>query len=84
MSGLFYEMIIYLLVAWSFLVVEEMKAGSAQAKSYCVCVKPPKIMLHMHGIIPQLFDCWANPVAHLLLLKSSMASGHWFKTPTKG
>ena len=27
----------------------------------------------MHGIIPQLFDCWADPVAHLLLLKSSMA-----------
>ena len=26
----------------------------------------------MHGIIPQLFHCWANPVAHLLLLKSSM------------
>ena len=26
----------------------------------------------MHGIIPQLFDCWADPVAHLLLLKSSM------------
>ena len=26
----------------------------------------------MHGIIPKLFDCWAGPVAHLLLLKSSM------------
>ena len=26
----------------------------------------------MHGIIPQLFDCWADPVARLLLLKSSM------------
>ena len=26
----------------------------------------------MHGIIPKLFDFWANPVAHLLLLKSSM------------
>ena len=23
----------------------------------------------MHGIIPQLFDCWANSVAHLLLPK---------------
>ena len=31
-------------------------------------------MQHMHGIIPKLFDCWANPVAHLLLLKSSMAA----------
>ena len=29
-------------------------------------------MQKMHGIIPQLFDCWADPVAHLLLLKSSM------------
>ena len=26
----------------------------------------------MHGIISQLFDCWAYPVAHLLILKSSM------------
>ena len=29
-------------------------------------------MHHMHGIIPLLFDYWANPVVHLLLLKSSM------------
>ena len=29
-------------------------------------------MLHMHCIIPYMFDCWANKVAHLLLLKSSM------------
>ena len=26
----------------------------------------------MHGMIPLLFSCWADPVAHLLLLKSSM------------
>ena len=26
----------------------------------------------MHNIIPKLFDCWADTVAHLLLLKSSM------------
>ena len=26
----------------------------------------------MHGIITLLFDCWADPVVHLLLLKSSM------------
>ena len=26
----------------------------------------------MHGIIPFMFDCWAGPVVHLLLLKSSM------------
>ena len=30
-------------------------------------------MQHMHGIIPLLLDCWADPVAHLLLLKSSMS-----------
>ena len=30
-------------------------------------------MQHMHCKIPLLFDCWANPVVHLLLLKSSMA-----------
>ena len=28
----------------------------------------------MHGKIPYLFDCLADPVAHLLLLKSSMAT----------
>ena len=27
----------------------------------------------MHGIIPYMFDYWADPVVHLLLLKSSMA-----------
>ena len=46
-----------------------------QAESCCVYVKPEKFMQHMHGKIPLLFDCWADPVAHLLLLKSSMAKG---------
>ena len=27
-----------------------------------------KIMQHMHGTIPNLFDIWANPFDHLLLL----------------
>ena len=27
----------------------------------------------MHGNIPFIFDCWAYPVVHLLLLKSSTA-----------
>ena len=31
---------------------KEMKAVLAQAESCCVYVKPPKIMQHMHGIIP--------------------------------
>ena len=26
----------------------------------------------MHGVIPYMFDCWADPVVLLLLLKSSM------------
>ena len=30
----------------------------------------------MHGKIPQLFDCWADPVTHHLLLKSFMR-GPW-------
>ena len=28
----------------------------------------------MHGIISYMFDCWADPFNHLLLLKSSI--GH--------
>ena len=48
-----------------------MKAGLAQAESCCVYVKPEKFTQHMHGMIPKLFDCWAYPDAHLLLLKSS-------------
>ena len=48
------------------------KAFSAKAESCCVSVNPPKIMQHMHGIIPYMFDCWADLVVHLLLLKSSM------------
>ena len=46
--------------------------GLAQAESCCVNVKPKKIMQHMHGIIPYLFDFWAIPVAHLIILESSM------------
>ena len=49
-----------------------MKAFSAKAESCCVYVNPPKIMQHMHGIIPYMFDCWADLVVHLLLLNSSM------------
>ena len=45
-----------------------MRAGLAKAETCCVYVKPKNIMQHMHGIIPLLFDCWADPVAHPLLL----------------
>ena len=47
-----------------------MKAGLAEAESCCLYVKPQKIMQHMSGIIPFLFDCWADPVPHLLILKT--------------
>ena len=40
-------------------------------KLLCLC-EPQKIMQPIHGIIPYMFDCWADPVFHLLLLKSSM------------
>ena len=29
-------------------------------------------MQNMHGNIPYMFDCWADPVAHRFPLKSSM------------
>ena len=29
-------------------------------------------MQHTHGNLPYMFDCWADPFAHLLPLKSSM------------
>ena len=29
----------------------------------------------MYGNIPYMFDCWDDPVVHLLLLKSSMDRG---------
>ena len=31
-----------------------------------------KIMQHMHDNIPYKFNCWADPVVHLIILKSSM------------
>ena len=37
-----------------------MKAVSAQEVSYCVFKKQPKIMQHMHGTIPYMFDYWGQ------------------------
>ena len=34
-----------------------------------------KNMQHSYGIIPHMFDYWANPVVHLLKLKRSMTIG---------
>ena len=39
--------------------------------SCCVNGKPLKSMQHMHGNIPLMFDCWADPIFHMLLLKNS-------------
>ena len=59
------------ILPWSSLVLGDEGSGSAEAES-CVYVEPKKFMQHMHSKIPKLFDYWADPVAHFLLLKSSM------------
>ena len=43
-----------------------MKDVSGQMVRCCVYENPK------NGIIPHMFDCWADPVVHLLLLKSCM------------
>ena len=59
--------------SWSSLVVGvEMKAVSSKQKAVVFVLTPKKIMQCTHGIIPQLFDCWADPVAHFLLLKNPL------------
>ena len=58
--------------AWSSLV-EGDEGRIGPSKSCCVYFQLTKIMQDMHGMASPLFDCWANPVAHLLLLKSSMS-----------
>ena len=50
-----------------------MKVVSAQVVNCCVYDKTLKVVQHMHGNIQHIFDCWADPVVHLLALKSSMA-----------
>ena len=55
---------------------------SSLVEGYKVCIGPSGKLLclwqtsknikHMHSIIPYMFDCWTDPVAHLLLLKSSV------------
>ena len=38
----------------------------------------------MYGNIPYMFDCWDDPVVHLLLLKSSMDRGQKREREWKG
>ena len=54
---------------WSSLVVEDDGYIGPSGKLLRLC-QTPKIM---HGIIPYMFDSWADPLVHLLLLKNSMA-----------
>ena len=52
-----------------------MEAQLAQVISCCVIDKPPKNIQHVaYGIIPYLFDFWADLVVHRILLKISMTS----------
>ena len=48
-----------------------MNAVSTLGVSYCVFDKQKKIQ-DMHGNVLYLFDYWADPVVHLILLKGSM------------
>ena len=56
---------------WSSLVVGDECCISQSGKLLCLC-QTPKNMHHMNATIPYMFDCWADPVVYLLLLKSSM------------
>ena len=49
---------------WSSLLVGDEGFIGPSRKLFCLC-ETPKIMLHTQGV-------WADPVVHLLLLKSSM------------
>ena len=62
---------IWYTVAWSSLIEGDEGYIGPSGKLLCFG-KPPKSMQHMDGIISYLFDYWANPVVHLLLLKASM------------
>ena len=52
---------------------KEVKAASTPSGKLLCFDKPKKITQYMHGNILCMFDCWAEPVVHLLLLKSFMA-----------
>ena len=49
-----------------------MKAVSAPVVSCCAFNKPIKKLQQLHGNISYMFNCWADPVVHLILLKRSM------------
>ena len=53
---------------WSSLVEGDEGCIGPSGKLLCLCQRPKN-----YGIIPYLFDIWADPFVHLLLLKSSLA-----------
>ena len=65
-------------VSWSSLLEGHEGCIGPSGVSCCVYHNPEKIMQHMHGNIPYLFDFWANPFVHLILLRSYMAESLFF------
>ena len=57
---------------WSSLVERDEDCFGPSGKLLCLC-QTLKNMQHMHLIIKKMFDCWADPVVNLLLLKSFMS-----------
>ena len=59
--------------SWSSSVVVDEGSIGPSGKLLCLSqpLPPKKMMQHMHGIIAYMLDCWADPVVHLLLLKST-------------
>ena len=51
---------------WSFLV--------EGVVSCCVNDKSKQNKQHKHGIIPYIFDCWADPVVHLLWVNITLSN----------
>ena len=52
---------------------------SAQVVSCCGLRTTKKSLQHTHSHIPHMFDHWADPVVHLLLLKSSLPMSNFDK-----
>ena len=74
--------------------MNEPRSSLLEEDGGCICPsgkllfydKSKQNMQHKHGIFPYMFDCWTDPVVHLLLLKSSMNEPNkaiqnlkWFK-----
>ena len=58
---------------WSSLLEGDEGCIGPNGKRLCLRTTQEVMQQHMHGIMPYIFDCWADLVVHLLLLKISMA-----------